>query len=91
LKTETDGKEEGSVISELIEPIGGNLNGTHHSLLGKSLDLLHGKRCPLLERSTEDALVEVDGVFAGDDIGEGGPPGLCSFRRGHFWIVGSSN
>lgn len=50
--------------------------GTHHSLLGKSLDLLHGERGSLLERSTEDAFVQVNRVFAGDDVIESGPSGL---------------
>lgn len=55
---------------------------TDHSLASELLDLLNGPGSALLELNAEDALVEVDGVLAGDDILEGGAPGLVG--RGHF-------
>ena len=58
---------------------------TDHGLAGELLDLLNGLGGTLLELDAEDALVEVDGVLASDDILEGRAPGLGSFGRGHFW------
>lgn len=43
-----------------------------HRFLRKLDDALHGPWCALLERAAVHALVEVDGVLAGDDVLEGG-------------------
>lgn len=56
---------------------------THHGLPREILDLLDGLGSPLLERNAENPLVKVDGVFAGDNVGEGGAPGLLGLG-GHF-------
>lgn len=46
--------------------------GGAHGLLREVDDRLHGMGGTLLKRAAVDALVEVDGVFAGDDVLEGG-------------------
>jgi hypothetical protein len=43
-----------------------------HGLLGELDDALYGPGRALLEAAAVDELVQVDGVFAGDDVGEGG-------------------
>ena len=45
--------------------------GRAHRLLRELDHGLDGMGGPLLERAAVDALVEVDGVFAGDDVLEG--------------------
>lgn len=45
--------------------------GSAHSLLGEGDDGLDARGSTLLERCAVDALVEVDGVFTGDDVLEG--------------------
>ena len=42
-----------------------------HGLLRELDDRLHGMGGPLLEGATVHALVQVDGVFTGDDVLEG--------------------
>lgn len=54
---------------------------THHSLVCELLDLLDGPWCPLLELHAEDALVEVDGVLASDDILDGATASLLVLCR----------
>lgn len=53
-----------------------------HGLLSESADLLDSPGGPLLESYAMDALVEVDGVFAGDDISDGASLGLASLLGG---------
>ena len=49
-----------------------------HSLRSESTDLLDSPGGPLLEAHTMNSLVKVDGVFAGDNIGDGATAGLAS-------------
>jgi len=46
--------------------------GPYHGLEGEGLDLLDGLGRPLLEADAVEALVQVDGVLAGDNVGDGG-------------------
>jgi hypothetical protein len=68
--------------------IGGRENRykTYHGQSSELLYLLDSRGGPLLERSTEYTLVEMDSVLASDDIGKSGSPRLRSFRRCHFCI-----
>jgi hypothetical protein len=53
-----------------------------HRLLGKLDDGLDGVRGALLEGAAVDVFVEVDGVFAGDDVLEGGARLAASLALG---------
>lgn len=73
---------------------GGLLLLAYHRLLRKLLDLLDGLRCPLLEAHAVYALVHVDGVLAGDNIGDGRAAGLARglrfgrhSRGRRFWLA----
>ena len=57
--------------------------GGAHRLLGKVNDGLDGPGSSLLEGAAVDALVEVDGVFAGHDILEGGAR-LAALQEGRW-------
>lgn len=56
---------------------------TYHSLESKLLDLLDSPWCSLLELHAENALVEVDGVLAGDNVLDGTTAGVLFRRGGH--------
>ena len=63
----------------------GCLGSAYHCLVRKFPDFLNSLRCPLLEAGAVDALVEVDGVFAGDNVGDGRTLGLSG-----LWFGGHS-
>lgn len=51
---------------------------SYHGLEGKLLDLLDSTGSALLEGNAVETLVEVDGVLAGDNVGDGGAASLLS-------------
>jgi hypothetical protein len=60
-----------------------NVERAYHSSESKLLDLLDGSWCALLKLHAEDALVEVDGVFAGDNVLDGATAGRLLCLCGH--------
>jgi len=61
-----------------------------HGGLSEGLDLLDGAGSALLEGNTVNTLVQVDGVLASDNIGNGGTASLGLLGLlggGHFYVV----